>query len=327
MNKRRLGRDGPLVSAVGLGCMGMSGDYGPALEAESVATIRHALDIGVNFLDTSDVYGNNDNERIVGQALSGRRADAVLATKFGVIFNPDGSRGNNGRPEYVQLACNASLKRLGVETIDLYYLHRIDPKVPVTDTVGAMARLVEQGKVRKIGLSEAPAAAIRAAHAVYPISAVQSEYSLFSRDHEGEVIPTCKELGIAFVPFAPLGRAMLADAVVNREELTSGDKRMAYPRFEPGNLERNRELLAPFRKVAAELNCTPAQLALAWLLAQGDQIIPIPGTRKRAHLDSNAAAASIVLNDAHRSALDQAYPPGIAAGGRASPGRAFRPSN
>jgi aryl-alcohol dehydrogenase-like predicted oxidoreductase len=319
---RVLGRNGPRVSAIGLGCMAMAGDYGPATQAESVDTIRRALDIGVNFLDTSDVYGNNDNERVVGQALKGRRGDAVLATKFGIVVNPDGTRGNDGRPEYVSVACDASLKRLGVDVIDLYYLHRIDPKVPVEESVGAMARLVEAGKVRQLGLSEVSAASLRKAHAVHPIAAVQSEYSLFSRDYEAEVIPACKELGVTFVPFAPLGRAMLADAVADRNMLTEGDKRRAYPRFEAANLERNRELMAPLRRVAERAGCTAAQVALAWLLSRGDNIVPIPGTRRKAHLEANAAAADVVFEEADLRMLDEAFAPGAAAGGRVSPSRA-----
>lgn len=324
MKTRTLGRNGPKISAIGLGCMVMTGDYGPAAEAESIATIRYALDLGVNFLDTADVYGNGENERIVGKALSGRRGEAVLATKFGNVFQPGMARGNNGRPDYVPLACDVSLKRLGVEVIDLYYLHRVDPAVPIEDTVGAMARLVAAGKVRYLGLSEVSAASLRKAHAVHPIAAVQSEYSLFTRDHEAEVIPACKELGITFVPYAPLGRAMLADVVSGRDALVEGDKRHQFPRFAADNLERNRALMEPLRAAAQRAGCSAAQAALAWLLARGDHIVPIPGTRRKAHLEANAAAAEITLAAADLSLLDKAFSPGAAAGERMNSGRLAR---
>lgn len=325
MKMRTLGRNGPKISAVGLGCMVMSGDYGPAAEADSIATIRHALDIGVNFLDTADVYGNNDNERIVGKALQGRRGEAVLATKFGNVVKTDGSRGSvNGRPDYVPVACDASLKRLGVDVIDLYYLHRADPDVPIDDTVGAIAKLVAAGKVRHIGLSEVSAATLRKAHAIHPIAALQSEYSLFTRDHEAEVIPTCKELGITFVPYAPLGRAMLADVVTGRDKLVEGDKRHQFPRFNEGNLERNRDLMTPLRQAAERAGCTVAQAALAWLLTRGDNIVPIPGTRRIAHLDANAAATEIRLDPADLARLETAFAPGKAAGERMNPTRVAR---
>ncbi len=324
MKTRILGRNGPKISAIGLGCMVMSGDYGPAAEAESIATIHRALDIGVNFLDTADVYGEGGNERIVGKALCGRRDQAVLATKFGNIVKADGSRGLNGRPDYVPQACDASLKRLGVEAIDLYYLHRPDPNVPIEETYGAMARLVAQGKVRHLGLSEVAAESLRKCHAIHPVAALQSEYSLFTRDHEAGPIPTCKELGITFVPYAPLGRALLADAVSGRDNLVDGDKRHQFPRFNAGNLERNRVLMEPLRQAAERAGCTVSQVALAWLLSRGDSIVPIPGTRRQSHLESNAAAADVRLSPADLVHLDKAFAPGTAAGERMDTSRLAR---
>ncbi len=324
MKTRILGRNGPKISAVGLGCMVMSGDYGPAAEADSIATIHRALDIGVNFLDTADFYGLGGNEILVGKALRGRRAEAVLATKFGNVSNPDGSRGLNGQPDYVPRACDASLKRLGVDVIDLLYLHRPDPQVPIEETYGAMAQLVTQGKVRHLGLSEVAVDSLRKCHAIHPVAALQSEYSLFTRDHEAGPIPACKELGITFVPYAPLGRSLLADAVTSRDNLVKGDKRHQFPRFNEGNLERNRQLLEPLRQAAERAGCTVPQAALAWLLSRGDNIVPIPGTRRQSHLESNAAAADVRLDPADLSHLDKVFAPGTAAGERMDTSRLAR---
>lgn len=324
MKTRKLGQDGPQISAVGLGCMVMAGDYGPAAEAESIATMHRALEIGVNFLDTADIYGVGSNEELVGKALKGRRDTCILATKFGNVVNADGARGLNGKPGYVPQACDASLRRLDVEHIDLYYLHRPDSEVDIADTVGAMARLVEQGKVRYLGLSEVSADSLHRAHAVHPIAALQSEYSLFTRDHEQTTVPVCAELGITFVPYAPLGRALLADVVTGRENLVEGDKRVQFPRFNEGNLERNREKMAPLREVADSAGCSVPQAALAWLLSRGDNIVPIPGTRRIRHLEANAAAADISISDADLERLNHAFAPGTAAGLRMNESRIAR---
>ena len=324
MKTRKLGRDGPSVSAVGLGCMVFSGDYGPADEPESIATMRRALEIGVDFLDTADIYGRGGNEELVGKALAGRRDECFLATKFGNVVAPDGSQTVNGHPDYVPQACDASLRRLGVDVIDLWYLHRADPNVDIVETVGAMGELVRAGKVRYLGLSEVSARSIRRAHAEHPIAALQSEYSLFTRDHETTTIPVCEELGIAFVPFSPLGRAMLADVVTGRESLVEGDKRHDFPRFDAANLAHNRALLEPLREVAAEAGCTVPQVALAWLLSRGEHVIPIPGTRRIAHLESNAAAAELELGADALARLDEAFTPGKAAGERMNPKRLAR---
>jgi aryl-alcohol dehydrogenase-like predicted oxidoreductase len=324
MKTRVLGQDGPRISAVGLGCMVMSGDYGPATEADSIATMRRALEIGVNFFDTADIYGLGGNEKLVGKALKGHRDACILATKFGNVVNADGSRGLNGRPDYVPRACEASLTRLELDVIDLYYLHRPDPEVDIVETVGAMADLVRAGKVRYLGLSEVSAQSLRSAHAVHPIAALQSEYSLFSRDHEATTIPVCTELGITFVPYAPLGRAFLADAVTGRDSLVEGDKRLNFPRFDPENLHHNRELLAPLRDAAANAGCSVPQAALAWLLSRGNNMVPIPGTRRIAHLESNAAAADVELNPQDLQRLETAFAPGAAAGERMNPARMAR---
>ncbi len=301
--------------------MVMSGDYGPVNEADSVATLRRALEIGVNFLDTADIYGLGGNEKVVGKALRGRRDACVLATKFGITVRPDGSRGLNGRPDYVAQACETSLTRLGIDVIDLYYLHRPDPDVEIVETVGAMADLVRAGKVRYLGLSEVSAKSLRSAHAVHPIAALQSEYSLFSRDHEATTLPVCAELGVTFVPYAPLGRALLADTVTGRDSLVDRDKRLDFPRFNPENLEHNRGLLAPLRKAAVNAGCSMPQAALAWLLSRGNNIVPIPGTRRIAHLESNAAAADVELDPQDLEVLETAFAPGVAAGERMNPKR------
>ncbi|AXK72728.1 aldo/keto reductase [Lysobacter sp. TY2-98] len=294
--RRTLGQ-GLTVSAIGLGCMGMSDFYGPSEEAANLAVLNHALDIGINFLDTADMYGVGENEKLLSKVLKTRRDEVVLATKFGNVRAPDGRMLRvDGSPAYVAEACDASLKRLGVDTIDLYYQHRVDPTVPIEDTVGAMARLVEAGKVRHLGLSEASAATIRRAQAVHPITALQSEYSLWTRDVEAEILPTCRELGIGFVPYSPLGRGFLTGALPSAQDLAANDTRRNHPRFQDANAERNQALVDAVRELAAARGCTPAQLALAWLLAQGEDIVPIPGTRKIERLDENAQAVYITLD-------------------------------
>jgi aryl-alcohol dehydrogenase-like predicted oxidoreductase len=317
MQQRRLGRNGPTVSALGLGCMGMSNSYGQADEAESLATIDRALELGITLLDTADTYGSGHNEQLVGRAIAGKRDRIVLATKFGNSRGPNRERlPVNGRPDYVPQACDASLKRLGVDVIDLYYLHRVDPKTPIEDTVGAMARLVEAGKVRFLGLSEAGAKTIRRAHAVHPITALQSEYSLWTRDLEAEVLPTLRELGIGLVPFSPLGRGFLTGALKTREGLGANDQRQGSPRFEAANFDRNLELVARLEAVAGQKGCTAAQLALAWVLAQGDDIVPIPGTKRRKYLEDNVGAADVKLTAEDLDAIQRALPPEAVAGAR-----------
>ena len=292
---RTLGRDGLTTPAQGLGCMSMSDfAYGPADETEALATIARALDLGVRFLDTADVYGLTENEKLVGRAIAGHRDEVVLATKFGNVFR-DGKRGVDGSPAYVPQACDASLQRLGVDHIDLYYLHRPDTSVPIEDSVGAMAELVAAGKVRHLGLSEASADTIRRAVAVHPIAAVQSEWSVFSRDIEARVLPTCRELGIGIVPFSPLGRGLLTGTVTNLDELADNDFRRSNPRFAEGNLEHNLSLVEVVREIAAARGCTPGQVALAWLHAQGDDVVPIPGTKRRRYLEENVAALDVEL--------------------------------
>ncbi len=317
MEQRKLGGQGLVVSSLGLGCMGMSEFYGPRDDAESLATIHRALELGVTFLDTADMYGVGDNERLVGRALRGRRESVVLATKFGNQRNPDGTWVRiNGTPEYVRGACDASLQRLGVDHIDLYYQHRVDSTVPIEDTVGAMAELVRQGKVRYLGLSEAAPATIRRAHRVHPISALQTEYSLWTRDPETEVLPTVRELGIGFVAYSPLGRGFLTGRFRSLADLAENDFRRRNPRFQGENLERNQEIARRVAALARERQVTPAQLALAWLLARGPDLVPIPGTKRRPYLEENVVAAAIALTPAEVARLDEALPPGTTAGAR-----------
>jgi aryl-alcohol dehydrogenase-like predicted oxidoreductase len=320
MNRRNLGSEGLVVSALGLGCMGMSEFYGTGDEDESIATIHRAIVLGIDFLDTADMYGPFTNERLVGKAIQGRRDEVVLATKFGNERREDGSRvGINGRPEYVRRACDASLQRLGVDTIDLYYQHRVDPEVPIEDTVGAMKELVEAGKVRYLGLSEAAPETIRRAHAVHPISALQSEYSLFTREPEDEVLPTLRELGIGFVAYSPLGRGFLTGAWKSMDDLPEDDTRAGrFPRFSEENFRQNLELAERVREIAAEKGATPGQLALAWLLARGDDIVPIPGTKRRKYLEENAGAVDITLTGEDLRRIEEAIPRGSAAGERYS---------
>ena len=317
MRQRRLGGQGLVVSSLGLGCMGMSEYYGALDDAESVATIHRALDLGITLLDTADVYGPHTNERLVGRAIAGRRDAIVLATKFGIVRGADPkSRGVNGRPEYVRASCDASLQRLGVDHIDLYYQHRVDPNVPIEETVGAMADLVRQGKLRYLGLSEAAPATIRRAHAVHPISALQTEYSLWSREPEDEILPTCRELGIGFVAYSPLGRGFLTGRFRRFEDLPPDDYRRTVPRFQSGNLEKNLGLVKRVEEIAREKGCTPAQLALAWLLAQGEAIVPIPGTKQRRRLEENAASTNVTLTAAELGRIEAVAPQGVAAGER-----------
>ena len=297
MQRRKLGKSGLEVSALGLGCMAMTNLYGPVDEAEAIATVRAALDAGADFLDTADAYADGKNEELLRRALAdGYRKKAVIATKFGNVRTAEGKPGANGRPEYVIEACNKSLARLGVEVIDLYYQHRVDPAVPIEDTVGAMAGLVKQGKVRYLGLSEAGADTIRRAAAVHPIAALQTEYSLWCRFVEADILPLCRELGLGFVPYSPLGRGMLTGAIASLADLGEADRRRDHPRFQQGNLESNAALIKPLTDMAGAKGCTPSQLALAWLLAQGGDVVPIPGTKRRSHLKDNLAAVSVQLS-------------------------------
>lgn len=304
--RRRLGAHGPEVSALGLGCMGMSDYYGPADDAASMATLHRALDLGMNFLDTSDIYGVGANERLLSGLLANRRREVVLATKFGIVRDAEGlSAGVNGKPAHVHAACDASLRRLGVNHIDLYYLHRVDRTVPIEDTVGAMAALVRSGKVRHLGLSEASAETIRRAHRVHPIAAVQTEYSLWTRDVEAEILPTCRELGIALVPYSPLGRGFLTGAIRGADQLAANDWRRQNPRFQGGNMAKNLALADAIVGLARDHGLTPAQLALAWLLDRGPDVVPIPGTRSLARLEENAMAARVRLGDVLREELQR----------------------
>jgi aryl-alcohol dehydrogenase-like predicted oxidoreductase len=318
MQKRKLGTNGPLVSAQGLGCMGMSISYGEPNDEESIATIHHALELGVNFIVTSDAYGGGVNEELVGRALKGKRSAVLIGTKFGNLRRAGGNASGltGGHPDYVPQACDASLRRLGVDVIDIYGLHRVDPTVPIEDTVGAMKRLVEQGKVRYLALSEAGPQTIRRAQKVHPIAALETEYSLWSRDAENGVLPTCRELGIGYMAYSPLGRGFLTAAIKNLETLLPKDRRHDHPRFDPDNFKRNTGLLAPIEKVALERKCTPAQVALAWLMAQGNDIVPIPGTKHRSYLEQNVAAIDITLSPEEIDTLTKAFPIGIAAGTR-----------
>jgi aryl-alcohol dehydrogenase-like predicted oxidoreductase len=317
IGKRRLGRNGPEVSAIGLGCMGMSEFYVGGSEQESIATIHHALDRGVTFLDTADMYGWGANEELVGRAIADRRDEVFLATKFGNVRGPNGEfLGVRGDPQYVRSACEASLKRLNVETIDLYYQHRVDTKVPIEDTVGEMARLKEEGKIRFLGLSEAAPQTIRKAHASHPITAVQTELSLWSRDAEAEVLPTVRELGIGYVAYSPLGRGFLTGQFKSPDDFPEGDFRTNHPRFQGENFYRNLDLVREVEKMAEEKGCTAAQLALAWVLAQGDDIVPIPGTKHVKYLDQNIGALDVELTDDDLKRLDEILPPGAAAGQR-----------
>lgn len=320
MENRALGKEGLVVSALGLGCMGMSEFYGATNEEESLATIHRAIELGVTFLDTADMYGPFTNEKLVGKAMEGRREDVTLATKFGNVRGEDGSfQGINGRPEYVREACDASLQRLGLDHIDLYYQHRVDPDVPIEETVGAMKELVEAGKARFLGLSEAAPETIRRAHSVHPVSALQSEYSLFSRDMEDEVLPALRELGIGFVPYSPLGRGFLTGRWRSLEDMPEGDTRAArFPRFAKENFEKNLELADRVREIAGEKGVTPGQLALAWLLHQGEDIVPIPGTKRRERLEENAKAAGVELTKEDLARIEEAMPRGSVSGDRYS---------
>src|SRR5579862_6011368 len=316
MQYRRLGKSSLIVSAIGLGCMGMSQSYGTPDDQESTATIHHAIDRGITLIDTADMYGGGANEELVGRAIAKRRNEIILATKFGNMRQADGRfLGVNGRPEYVQSACEASLERLKISTIDLFYLHRVDTSVPIEETVGAMARLIEQGKVRYIGLSEAGAKTIRRAHAAYPITALQSEYSIWTRDPEGEILAACRELGIGLVPYSPLGRGILTGQVKSAD-FGPKDFRRISPRFQGENFNKNLELVQRIEKIAAEKGCTPAQLALAWVLAQGDDIVPIPGTKRRAYLDQNLGALDVKLTATDLKRIDELAPRGAAVGAR-----------
>jgi aryl-alcohol dehydrogenase-like predicted oxidoreductase len=319
MQTRPLGRNGPQVSALGLGCMGMSAFYGAHDDAESIATIHHALERGLNLLDTADMYGPHTNEVLVGKAIKGRREQAFVATKFGIVLDPGNpqARGIDGRPDYVRAACDASLKRLGIDTIDLYYQHRVDPSMPIEDTVGAMAELVTAGKVRYLGLSEASGATLERACKVHPIAALQSEFSLWTRDpQDNGMLAACRRLGVSLVAYSPLGRGFLTGAIRTPDDFEADDYRRHSPRFMGDNFDRNLQLVEKVKTLAADKGCSPAQLALAWVLAQGDDLLAIPGTRKRSRLDENLGALQVTLRDDELTAIDAVFSPGAVAGQR-----------